>query len=257
MVIQYCSDLHLEFPENKVYMAEHPLKPAGDILLLAGDIVPLAGMDTETAFFDLLSQQFEQTYWVPGNHEYYRSDIKDRTGTMNVKLRSNVSLVNNCVITYKDVRLIFSTLWSRISPEKEAVIRQGMADFHLIKNNGSRLSIDDYHRLHAQCRAFLFEQLNKKNQHDTVVISHHVPTFLNYPEKYADSELSEGFAVELSDLIEQSDVNFWIYGHTHEVIPDFMVGNTLLTTNQLGYVRFREHQKFRPDRTITIADSSG
>lgn len=257
MVIQYCSDLHLEFGENKAYMAEHPLQPLGEILLLAGDIVPFSGIEAETAFFDFLSSHFEQTYWVPGNHEYYRSDIRDRTGKMNLRIRTNVSLVNDCVILYKDVRLIFSTLWSRISPEKEGVIRRSMADFHLIRNNGNKLSINDYHRLHEQCRDFLFEELQKKNQQKTIVVSHHVPTFLNYPEKYVDSELSEGFAVELFDLIEQSNANYWIFGHTHEVVPDFLVGNTILTTNQLGYVRFGEHEKFRPGRTIKIADSPG
>lgn len=43
MKLQFVSDLHLEFPENHAYLAEHPLEVKGDILLVAGD----------TAYLDL------------------------------------------------------------------------------------------------------------------------------------------------------------------------------------------------------------
>lgn len=35
MKVQYCSDLHLEFPVNKKYLKANPTKPEGEILLLA------------------------------------------------------------------------------------------------------------------------------------------------------------------------------------------------------------------------------
>jgi hypothetical protein len=35
-----------------------------------------------------------------------------------------------------------------------------------------------------------------------MVVKHHVPTFMQYPEQYQGDLLSEAFAVELHDFIE-------------------------------------------------------
>src|SRR5579859_3597324 len=129
MELQYCSDLHLEFPENKAFLKMYPLQPKAKILLLAGDIVPFKVLDKHQDFFDFVSDNFEQTYWIPGNHEYYGSDAAERSRKFQEHIRSNVSLLNNMVIEDKDVRLIFTTLWSHIGPRHQWDIERSLNDF--------------------------------------------------------------------------------------------------------------------------------
>lgn len=38
MKIQYCSDFHLEFPQNRLLLEKNPIQSEGDVLILVGDI---------------------------------------------------------------------------------------------------------------------------------------------------------------------------------------------------------------------------
>ena len=250
MKIQYCSDLHLEFPENQSFLKANPLKPAGDILILAGDIVPFAEMDKHRGFFDYLADNFETTYWIPGNHEYYRSDISERSGKLNEKIRSNVLLLNNQSVMVNNTKLIFSTLWSHISPAHEWKIKRNMSDFHLITHLGEQFTTNAFNQLHADSKAFLISAFQDAEDCEKIVVSHHVPTLMNYPQRYEESLLNEAFVVELFDLIESSGIDYWIYGHTHANTDDFEVGKTHMKTNQLGYVEYNEHQYFDITKTF-------
>ncbi len=248
--LQYASDLHLEFPANKEFLKQHPLQPVGDVLVLAGDIVPFAVMDKHQDFFSFLADNFKTTYWLPGNHEYYHVDIAEKSGVLNEAIRSNVFWVNNTSVLHEHVKLVFSTLWSRISPGYQWQIERSLSDFHVIKHKGYRFSAEQYNQLHAESLAFVQNELINNQNGQTAVFTHHCPTFLNYPEQYKGDILNEAFAVELHDLIEASEIASWVYGHHHTNTPEFTIGNTKLITNQLGYVQRNEHRLFELNKVI-------
>lgn len=252
MTIQYASDLHLEFRENKEFLKANPLQPLGEVLVLAGDIVPFAVMDKHKDFFSYVSDNFAATYWIPGNHEYYGFDLATKCGELNEKIRNNVFLVNNTSVMQDDVKLIFSTLWSKISPAYEWQIERSMNDFHVIKNGKFRFTAQRYNELHAESIAFLEKELATETDLKIVVATHHVPTLMNYPEKYKGDMLNEAFAVELFDLIEATAPDAWIYGHTHGNTPDFEIGKTQLLCNQLGYVKYGEQLNFAGNKTFFL-----
>jgi predicted phosphohydrolase len=252
MIIQYASDLHLEFPENKAFLEENPLQPVGDVLVLAGDIVPFAEMDKHYHFFSYLSSNFKVTYWIPGNHEYYYFNAATKSGMLKEKIRHNVFLVNNISVVHEDVKFIFSTLWSKISPAYEYQIEHALSDFRVIKYNNYRFSTEQYNKFHAKDLAFLQRELDKETNTKKVVVTHHVPTLMNYPEHYKGDVLNEAFAVELFDLIEATAPDCWIYGHSHNNTPDFEIGKTRMLTNQLGYVSLGEYQQFDTNKCVEI-----
>ncbi len=251
-IIQYCSDLHLEFDLNRKWIRKYPLEVRGDILLLAGDIMPFTQLGQHDDFLDFVARNYKAAYWIPGNHEYYGSDIAARSGTVHEAVRDNVFLVNNTTVTIEDSAIICATLWSHIDIAYEWEITRAMSDFHVIRSGNSNLRIADYNRLHEAARQYLEQAVAGSKAARKIVMTHHVPTFMNYPEKYKGDVLNYAFATELHDFIDGSGIDCWIYGHTHHNTPDFNIGKTQVLTNQLGYVKYGEHSSFLKGKVITL-----
>jgi predicted phosphohydrolase len=252
MKIQYCSDLHLEFPHNREFIKNNPIVPVGDILILAGDILPFQLIDKHSEFLNYLEDNFEKTYWITGNHEYYGSDINERSGSFCESIRSNVYLINNQEVKLNDVNFLFSTLWSNIKEENRLIIENTLSDFKYISDGKSKLNTLKFNELHQNSLNFIEETLLKNQSQKNVVVSHHIPTFLNYPEEHRQSKVNQGFATELFDLIHDSSIDYWIYGHHHTNIPEFEINGTKLITNQLGYVKYKKNKSYRSDVCFEI-----
>ena len=76
-----------------------------------------------------------------------------------------------------------------------------------------------------------------------IVVTHHVPSYQLMSKEFIGSRINGAFTVELADYIAQSNIDYWIYGHSHRNI-ERRIGKTLCTCNQLGYVRYSENVDF-------------
>ncbi len=249
MRIQYCSDLHFEFAENIHFLTHYPIKPLGEILILAGDITNLSYFKTrnvEKLFFKQLSKQFEKVFWICGNHEFYRSwDVSILDKPLRLNVTKNIHLVNNFTTIYRGIRLVFTTLWSHINELEGLYIEKNMSDFQLINYQGRKLTTGIYtQRLHNPSVDFLVNTLPSESDIPTVVVSHHLPSLSCVHPKHKGSMLEQGFASNLDALILEKQPTYWIYGHSHAHIPSFKIGSTTLLTNQLGYCKYGEHGSF-------------
>ncbi|MEO8172543.1 MAG: hypothetical protein ABI581_05655 [Sediminibacterium sp.] len=100
--------------------------------------------------------------------------------------------------------------------------------------------------------AFLKQESSIAFPGKSIVITHHVPTLSHYPAQYFNSDINQAFAVELMPLIRSCGADYWIYGHHHVNTPTFLIGQTQLMTNQLGYVHAGEHTLFKRDAFIEV-----
>lgn len=244
MKIQYCSDLHLEFEQNARHIAINPLVTAGEILILAGDIVPLHDEFLSNEFFKIISENYRQVFWVPGNHEYYYRNITDYSSSFHIRIFKNIHLVNNVEINFEEIKFIFSTLWSKIEKGNQEQIEQCVADFRNITCNDKKFRSAEFNEVHSQCLDFIKKSLHSPNRR-TVVVTHHLPSLLCNSPAHNSSPLNEAFCIDLTEYISSCKAKFWIYGHSHFNQKPLFIGETVMLTNQLGYVHLDENIDFR------------
>ena len=245
--IQYVSDLHLEFPQNRQWIAKHPLEVTGNILLVAGDTayldLPDSKSDTYSAypFWDWASEDYNKVIVCLGNHDFYGYyDLHSMPNGFCKQIRNNVHAYYNSVVHLDGIDIIVSTLWSKIEPYNAYLTERNVSDFYRIMYDGHRLTADDFNRAHECCFAFIQQAILESEAKKIVVLTHHVPTQLCTAPEFQNSTINGAFTVELGSFIANSRIDYWIYGHSHRNI-NAQIGDTLILSNQLGYVSEKEH----------------
>lgn len=238
MLIQYVSDIHLEF------MSKPPkIKVIADVLCLCGDIgYPFSGIYRE--FLIKMNTDFKKVFLIAGNHEYYK-DKKHGEANMeiiNSMIQSiivnhkldNVTFLNNSYELYNDVLFVGTTLWSKI-PSMNMNDICLMNDFKQIEG----LTYDTYNLLHYKSCSFIENTLAmvKKEKFGKdikiVMMTHHLPSFNLIDEKHAYSD-TNCFYASKCDKYFVEPIKAWIYGHTHTPNKT-IINNIKFVCNPKGY----------------------
>lgn len=208
------------------------------ILLIAGDMVDCK---TDLRYWEAALKQrfleFDAVFYVLGNHDFYFNKIGyHETVEDTEEWMANLGCI---VLDDKQVdsddntfNLIGSTLWSEIDPAFAHAIEYGMNDYRVIKysNEHGKLTTADTTRLSAQAIDFIKTVVNS----DSVILTHHLPSFQSVNPRYAGSILNSAFASNYEWLIEGAKPKLWVHGHTHDCC-DYTIGQTRIVCNPVGY----------------------
>ena len=221
MNIQIASDLHLDKLYSSQYGRDYRnlIQPKSDILILAGDICHISSFERHRSFFEYVSKNFQYVLYIPGNHEFYKSDLKieELESQLEKYLESfkNIIYLNNKSIVIEDILFTGSCLWC--SPVQDPppwfkidIDRWKIADmFDKSVSYLEKVSSINYHKhimiTHYPPTPLIFSNIGKKENYEDYYQNNHI--FLCHPPSY------------------------WIFGHTHENF-DSVISGTHYISNQ-------------------------
>jgi len=206
--IKIISDLHLERKFKYIKFKKHEL---GGNLFLAGDL----GSPLKENYWNFLyyaSINFDNIYFVSGNHEYWNNKkytINDIDNLINDKIINlpNVNFLNNKKVFLNNYKILGTTLWSYTKNTKSI-------DYFKIQYNiQNKMNNKFFCKLFLKNIKWLNNNLN--DNIPTIVLTHYLPSYdFTLPNKYYNPFRSL-FASNLDYMIKKP-IKVWIFGHTHD-----------------------------------------
>ena len=240
MKIYYASDIHSEY-FNYIDIPQLDVKPS--VIALAGDI---GVAEQSMEYIDAIATAFPSSdiVWVAGNHEFYGVNIEGQLQDFRAfsAKRPRIHFLENNAIELHGITFLGCTLWTDFSvlgkETQQACIKncERLADFFYIYTRHGKFSAEDSIARFQQSYQWLDAQLATHDPRNTVVLTHFPPCREARHGEIAEDLLAAYFQANAKALIERHQPRYWIYGHNHWS-DQFYVGNTLVTSNQLGYVR--------------------
>ena len=237
MRLQIASDLHREMmgPLDWEDLLQTTFKGEADLLVLAGDLVPLLDSRTAIPVFKPFCERYQTVMYVPGNHEYYGTSPYNAgsvLGSVQDAFKNLIILKNNeCLVNNRPTgthRFFGGTMWFEDLPTNYRWRKQ-LNDFRQIRDFEPWVYNNNRNFREIGARAI---------ERDTIVVSHHLPSMGSVNEKYRTrngmDSLNAFFVSIMDELIREKQPKLWIHGHTH-MACDYKIGDTRVICNPIGY----------------------
>lgn len=267
ITIQVLSDIHLEF-----YKTYPKFKPLAKYLFLAGDIGTIESKyDNKIKnFLDYCSKNWEKTYYVLGNHEFYQ------TNKIASKKKSFEELIEEYKQLFSEFRNVYllndsfeeiipglnvygTTLWTG-NYNCPYNLRDYFNDYNMIgikSTNSTTLVNECYIDNLSKTQLTLLNNYLNTTETKTIIMTHFPPIRDGSSNpKYSSQSvyLSNYFSWNnICDKLKCSNVVGWISGHTHWSF-DIIRNNIRYISNQAGYKEeiYDGESGFEADKIFTI-----
>lgn len=266
MKIRPMSDIHLEFDGHAPWYMPKIEDEENTVLILAGDITANHGrwkdkpsQDRYSPWIKDVCTRHKAVVYVPGNHEHYAgnmSEVEAHWRAMS-KAIDNLHFLNREVVVIDGTRFIGCTMWTDLPPMQ---VTSEMNDFNMISVPDDLMeqrtfTIPDWRMEHEACRYFLDTEIAKEFDGETVVVTHHAPSFQSIHEKYAGDNYNVFYASNLEKYMWYNPIALWVHGHVHNSF-DYEVGDEVQSTrvicNPRGYFSYEENRDFNPRLTVEV-----
>jgi predicted phosphodiesterase len=244
------SDLHLEFNTDLKLNFDDDT----DRVIIAGDVSP--NLKQVERFLKNIPHR---VFFVAGNHDYYGHVYRERIEDFRKTFRdSNVVFLEKDTLLEGEYLIFGATLWSEyLTPNQKTMIKDeyrreamrdinmqeamnNMNDYRLIRTEYGLANpsyfLGEFLETEEKLNTFLKQKADKK-----IIITHNAPTYRTTNPIYQNSKLNSAFHNHMDDMIEQNDIDLWVFGHTH-FDADLIYKNTRIISSQVGYPREKQYQ---------------
>lgn len=248
MKLHILSDLHIEFAPYEIKDTD------ADVIIIAGDI-HLGEKGFKWAYDNIKEKK---VIYVLGNHEFYKAATPKLIEKLRIKSKgTNIHVLENDSVSIDGVRFLGCTLWTDFQLLDKMDISIALAKLHM--NDYQKIRISPLYKKiqpsftvawHNQSKKWLFKEIEKCEETNIVVVTHHAPNINSIPEKDRNDPLRAAYASNLEEYISSSKVKLWIHGHIHTAF-DYYIGNTRIICNPLGYPD-KPKKGFNPALTVEL-----